>query len=341
MGSKRESVENLLEKANVWPLLTQGENIQCGCPFAPYTHKHKHDVDRSPSMGLLVTSDEEPTRINCFTCDWKAGVKGDGPKGVHRLFLELAKHDKERWGSFVDEAASIEEVDLEAIFMGLRSRGYGTHEEHDRGDPIEAWQWSPFKMVDRPGYLLDRGISSETADAWGVGYDKHENRVVIPIRDRDEVLWGAVGRDVTGRSKMKYKNYWNFKRRYTLVGEHMVRDDTELVVCEGPLDALALWDVLRKNDLLDSYSVVSTMGAEVRKEQVDLMVSLSSKVIIAFDNDRAGKIATIDMVKALSGRVRVHRVRYKDVDGSDPADIGEAMIPLLENSVPAFINCFT
>lgn len=328
----------LLQSADFHPLLTTGENIQCGCPFAPYTTGHKHDRDRKPSMGLLVGDDDfEPTLINCFTCHWSSGQRRteDTEVGVHRLFATLARHDSNRWSQYVERAAEIEQVDMEAMFGSVATTGYTRNTLRKSARPIEEGEWLPFRFgcEEALPYLSSRGVDPRTATLWGVGYDSVERRVMIPVRSPEGTLLGAVGRAIDSRNKLAYKNYWNFDRRYAVLGAHMIKGRVA-VVCEGTLDPIVLSAHLGEAGLLDTHWPVSTMGTEATRQQVDVLVRTSSSLLIAFDNDKAGMSGRSRLIRMIGGRLPVFAVRYEaNMRGEDPASLAGRMVPLIRRPV--------
>ncbi len=298
----------LLEKLGVKTILPSGENVQIGCPFAPYTTKHRSSVDGKPSMGILVR-DDDTCLVNCFTCDYRFGSL------VH-MFQKLAEFNAD-WEPLVEEAQKIEDVDIDILLGGMSGyRVWGAEQPDETIDPSE---WKPYANLFH-GYWTLRGIKKEVAKAWGVGFDRVRKRVVIPVRNKDSDLVGAVGRTITTEGKPKYLNYWNFDKGKYLLGEHMVERNTAVILCEGALDAMMLYQHLDELDLLDEYSVVASLGAKLTKKQMNRLVQLTNEVVVAFDNDDAGRSGTQQVAKLIGKRVVCKRLPYTGLQ-SDPGSL--------------------
>lgn len=144
-------------------------------------------------------------------------------------------------------------------------------------------------------HLQNRGISLEVAQEVGLlmprqsggHYDRFRDRIMFPILDRQGRVMAFGGR-VVGEGEPKYLNSPEsplFSKGRNLFGlpqaaEALRQTGTALVV-EGYLDLLAL----RVHGI---EPVVATLGTALTREQVRLLKSLASKVVLVFDGDAAG-----------------------------------------------------
>ncbi len=144
-------------------------------------------------------------------------------------------------------------------------------------------------------HLQSRGLSLEAAAevglllprASGGYYDRFRDRVIFPIFDRQDRVVAFGGR-IVGEGEPKYLNspesplYSKSRLLYGLpqAREALRHQDLALVV-EGYLDLLAL----RVHDV---GPVVATLGTALTREQVRLLKSLVSRVVLVFDGDPAG-----------------------------------------------------
>jgi DNA primase len=144
-------------------------------------------------------------------------------------------------------------------------------------------------------HLQSRGLPLEAAAevglllprASGGYYDRFRDRVIFPIFDRQERVVAFGGR-IIGEGEPKYLNspesplYSKSRLLYGLpqAREALRHQDLALVV-EGYLDLLAL----RVHDVAP---VVATLGTAFTREQVRLLKSLVSRVVLVFDGDPAG-----------------------------------------------------
>jgi DNA primase len=167
-------------------------------------------------------------------------------------------------------------------------------------------------------YALDRGLEIETIRTWGGGYDSYRKRILFPVRNTRGQLVGAVGRTINGHH-IKYFNYFDFNKSRYLFGEHFVKGGS-LIIVEGLLDTVSVWQALQKENALEEFSVVGLLGSSPSKKQLDKIKKLSRDVVLFLDNDAAGKCGTEDMKKALWKSVLLTAIEYPSEDISDPDD---------------------
>jgi len=144
-------------------------------------------------------------------------------------------------------------------------------------------------------HFQGRGLSVEAAAeagllmprASGGYYDRFRDRVMFPIFDRQDRVVAFGGR-IIGEGEPKYLNspesplYSKGRLLYGLpqARESLRQQDLALVV-EGYLDLLAL-------RVYGVEPVVATLGTALTREQVRLLKSMVSGVVLVFDGDPAG-----------------------------------------------------
>ncbi len=148
-------------------------------------------------------------------------------------------------------------------------------------------------------HLQKRGASLELAQEAGLlaprsqggWYDRFRGRIMFPILDRAGRVIAFGGR-IVGEGEPKYLNspesplYSKGRHLYGLPQASAAcrRQDLVLVV-EGYLDLLSL----RVHGI---EPVVAVLGTALTREQVRLLKSLASRVVLVFDGDAAGGQAT-------------------------------------------------
>ena len=130
-----------------------------------------------------------------------------------------------------------------------------------------------------------------------IRHDPRQNRVVFPVRDKDEKLVGAVGRTTINDSK-RYYNYFNMQAGKTLGGIHLMRGYPRLLLVEGFFDLLNCYNWCDKIQC----DVVCTWRAEASLEQINLILSLDKTVFVAYDLDRAGQAGWYKVKRLLERR---------------------------------------
>lgn len=292
----REGIVHILSRIRAENVLDQGANIQCSCFLAPYRRGHKDKEDSTPSMGVLV-DDQGDSKVHCFACSFGGSLE--------RAVSTLQRCSGRDLSEVIREVALLESGDPEAIVKSIPEYG-------EAKAPIELYPeqvLGEMRGLAHP-YILGRKFEVTTLQEWGIGYDRERCRVVLPVRLPTGELVGMVGRAVSKLAQPKYWNYFAFSRGRCLLGSHLFSRGDVGVVVEGSLDAPALWQCLRAEGVR-GYSVVSTMGASVTKEQLDLIVRLMDEVVVFFDNDEGGEVGSEDVANRLSALgVRVRKVAH-------------------------------
>lgn len=132
-----------------------------------------------------------------------------------------------------------------------------------------------------------RGFSSDIVKKFEFGYDYLNDAVTIPIRDLSGRFLGVTRRYLSFDADKRYKDPKGFSKGTTLYAAYQssfVSSDY-LVICEGPLDAVAVWNA--------GHTAVAQFGSTLTKMQRYVLDQLSpSVVILAYDSDKAGEKAT-------------------------------------------------
>ncbi len=131
-------------------------------------------------------------------------------------------------------------------------------------------------------------------------YDKYSNRVIYPIHDRNGLLIGLAGRDVSGREKsakwinpnVDAKNILYNKSRVWF-GLHKakleIRKRGEAFITEGYNDVIAWHRYGLPN-------TVASCGTAITDEQINELKKLCDKVVFTMDPDKAGLAAVIKQI---------------------------------------------
>lgn len=153
-----------------------------------------------------------------------------------------------------------------------------------------------------PQYAIDRGISVETAKAWGLGYDKAGHFLVFPVRRTDGALVGMVGRAVNDKAKRRHHNFMGLDKTKHLYGAHMMGPGKPVVIVEACVDALNTWQALRNHDV----AVVATLGEGFSDRHALTISSMRPPFVYIFtDGDSAGRLMGNKIAYALNRHVPV------------------------------------
>ncbi len=148
-------------------------------------------------------------------------------------------------------------------------------------------------------------------------YDNFRNRVIVPIIDpRGNVV--AFGGRVLDDSKPKYINTSDtpvYKKSLGVFGLNFAKNSQEksLILVEGYMDAIALHQAGFTNS-------IACLGTALTGEMAHLLSRYADEILLAYDNDEAGRKATeraIAIFSSIGMKIRVIRL----TGGKDPDEI--------------------
>ena len=270
---------------------------------------HHHDgtrTDHNPSWWI----NSESGAFVCFSCGWAGNlslllrVKGLDP--------EQAKRILNKGGRALDRIRKVSAWTEELSHFSKPPMNEARLVAYD--DPPE---WAMEK----------RRLNSDVCRLYGIRWITDSNRWVTPIRDpKDNSLMGMQVKEEGGRF---FRNLpAGVEKSRTLFGVHLMNGGTT-VVTESPLDA-AYAKAL-------GFTAVSTFGASISIDQIDLLVARSSSLVLALDNDDAGIKATMNVLGCWkNGKKNRYSIDYSqripirlvDTDVFTKKDLGEMPPPI-------------
>lgn len=157
-----------------------------------------------------------------------------------------------------------------------------------------------------------RGVSAESVRRWELGYDPMADALLIPVRAANRVPVGIIRRYLAPLpDQPKYRYPEGFPRKTTVYGLHLVSGPMAVIV-EGSLDAVSVDEV--------GFPAIATLGARVSAEQADAIRKAGiTTLVVAFDNDEAGKKAQEESHRTLRGFRRLP----VDWSGHSAKDVAE------------------
>ena len=184
------------------------------------------------------------------------------------------------------------------------------------GASLDSWDTLLTAMT-KKGYtkaeLLDAGLVVQNKN--GGLYDKFRNRLMLPVVDtRGDVV--AFGSRVLDKSEPKYMNSSEtpvYSKRRVLYGLNLAKKTRRpnIILCEGNLDIVTLHQAGFDN-------AVASMGTALTVEQTRLLSRFTKELVLCYDNDNAGKIATERALQILNDSefsVKVLQLPRRLVDG--------------------------
>ena len=184
------------------------------------------------------------------------------------------------------------------------------------GASPNAWDALMTAML-KKGYtkaeMLSAGLIVQNKN--GGFYDKFRNRLMLPVIDtRGDVV--AFGSRVIDNSEPKYMNSSEtpiYSKRRVLYGLNLAKKTKRpnIILCEGNLDIVTLHQAGFDN-------AVASMGTALTQEQIRLLSRFTKELVLCYDNDNAGKIATERALQLLNNSefsVKVLQLPRRLVDG--------------------------
>ncbi len=204
-------------------------------------------------------------------------------------------------------------------------------------------------------YLIDKGYTSKDLFETGLFiqntskpsgnnlYDRFRSRIMFPIFNNSNEPVAFTGRIFEGSSPLKtiknidetgkYVNspqtkvYEKGKILYGLnVTKKYIAQQNEAVIVEGTMDFLSAY--------LDSIkNIVASLGTALTIDQLTLLKRICDKIILAYDNDEAGKMATernIKLALSLGFQIKILNI-------TEAKDISD-FVNILPNKLPEKID---
>lgn len=316
-----------------------GNNMMGLCPL--------HNDRKSPS--LSVSPDKQ--MFHCFGCGAGGNVIHFIQAAMNLDFMDALKYladrvhmempdnrtgrDKQKQLAISKKREKIYELNAQAAryffecltspagepgltYLKNRMISNSTIKRFGLGYAPEGWS-NLINFLKKKGYnendMLDAGLVKKRDN--GTFYDAfYDGRVIFPIIDvRGNVIafGGRVVKDGTDAPK-----YWNtpetlvFKKKDNLFGLNIAKNAKadRLLLMEGYMDVVSL----HQNGFSNA---VASLGTSFTPEQAKLVKRYAPRAVLCYDNDEAGKKATIragDILFDADVKVRVLTV----TDGKDP-----------------------
>lgn len=332
-------------------LKRSGRNFSGLCPF----HNEK-----TPSFS--VSQDKQIYK--CFGCGEAGNVITFVMKTKNLPFMDAAKLLADRANIPLDleggrknplseKKKLIYEINTEAarfffsnLYKNSNAKQYflrrgiteGTLKRFGLGYSLDGWH-NLLKYLRSKGYndamIQEAGLAIKSEK--GSVYDRFRNRVMFPVFDYKGKVIGFGGR-VLDDSKPKYLNSPEtlvFQKGTNLYGlnfaiKNGIRE-RYLIVVEGYMDCISLHQYGITN-------VVASLGTALTVNQARLVKRYADKVVISYDADLAGQMATVRGLEILTeaglGVTVLTVPQGKDPDEFIRSNGKEAFLKLVDKSLP-------
>ena len=222
------------------------------------------------------------------------------------------------------EAAKFYHAILMTTKMGEDARQY----LYDRGLDDEVLRHFQIGLAPAEGNYLYQSVSGKFSENimaesglfhisdMGTMYDAFQDRIMFPLSDdtgRVIAFSGRLWREQAEGTKPqgKYKNSRStllFNKSYELYhldkAKQVAKKNHELYLMEGFMDVIAAYRAGIEN-------AVASMGTALTREHVAHLSKFTKKVILAYDGDKAGRLATAKALEVLE-KLEVEVVQIPD-----------------------------
>lgn len=160
-----------------------------------------------------------------------------------------------------------------------------------------------------------RNFNQKTLDAFGIKYCNDNKRIVVPIMQTG-ICVGASMRKTT-----EHPSKWLHVPKGIKMGEYLYNIDNctqdDIIITEGCFDAMTY-------SMYGYTNVVSTFGCHMTEEQLHILLRSTHSIIIAYDNDNAGRKGIRNLIKRLKDKVTLYIANIPDT--FDPGSLNESQI---------------
>lgn len=242
-----------------------GEEAKALCP-------HPEHEDTTPSWSINLDSGKH----HCFSC------------GFGGSFTYLVMTLK---GIVGQEAVTwVRERKVKDIAEGKTARE-ADRQVHATITEADLWEFDYHYPLDELEY---RGITNHDARWFCLMWDHNRDGWIIPFHDANDRLIGYQFKPRHGTEGVPLNYPKGLKKSGRIFEGLNFIDNEVLVIVESPLDVVRLYAMGFDN-------VVALFGASIDAEQAELIMEKFEKVIVAFDDDDAGRRGVAKAIKMLSG----------------------------------------
>lgn len=310
-------VEDFLEALEVQNVTdATEEEFKFSCPFPGHSHG-----DESPSAYM----NKETSAWMCHGCKRKGNGITFLSEHENITIMEATRFLHERYGSSGNPDAYSARVELEKLFE-KQEREREILEQPQLDEELIDRYWIDWPMVAKSepipkwgDYIIDRGFTPKTLTDWDIGYCDDRDRIAIPIRDREGVLIGFKVRAWKEEQKPKYlvlgetrSERWDrYHVSLNVFGLNRAEPDNgELIVVEGELNVIAMWQMGYKN-------AVAVNGSNFSDSQKRQIASVADRATVFFDSDDSGHKGVRLVLDKLSSAIPVRVVPDHNFDAAD------------------------
>ena len=269
-------------------MFDSGDNVMVQCPY------HKNGQERRPSAGIRKSDG----KFNCLMCGKTVGLD--------EMIANCFGYNDPVWGYrwLIRNFATVEVEEREDIQIDVERN----HVSNKGNILADSHSNQPVCVTDEVldgyryihPYMYQRGLTDAIIKRFDIGYDKQTDSITFPVYDTDGKCMFVAKRMVKTKRFDLPKNIE--KPLYGLCEvdieyiQNMFHSLSEIYVCEGLFDCLRLW--------CNGKYAVAGFGCLFSEYQIKQLQGLPTrKLILALDNDKAGREATEKLRKVIKNKI--------------------------------------
>lgn len=246
---------------------------------------------------VQIVGDQAGIQVQALAPSQSRGQQADGKQPFYEIHQEAAKF-------------------YHAILMTTKMGEDARQYLYDRGLDDEMLRHFQIGLAPAEGNYLYQSVSGKFSENimaesglfhisdMGTMYDAFQDRIMFPLSDdtgRVIAFSGRLWREQAEGTKPqgKYKNSRStllFNKSYELYhldkAKQVAKKNHELYLMEGFMDVIAAYRAGIEN-------AVASMGTALTREHVAHLSKFTKKVILAYDGDKAGRLATAKALEVL------------------------------------------
>ena len=246
---------------------------------------------------VQIVGDQAGIQVQALAPSQSRGQQADGKQPFYEIHQEAAKF-------------------YHAILMTTKMGEAARQYLYDRGLDDEVLRHFQIGLAPAEGNYLYQSVSGKFSENimaesglfhisdMGTMYDAFQDRIMFPLSDdtgRVIAFSGRLWREQAEGTKPqgKYKNSRStllFNKSYELYhldkAKQVAKKNHELYLMEGFMDVIAAYRAGIEN-------AVASMGTALTREHVAHLSKFTKKVILAYDGDKAGRLATAKALEVL------------------------------------------
>ncbi len=269
-------LKNQLELQGIYRFATfkvGPNNIQFNCPI------HNDGMEKKPSCGISTVDkkDHPAGTVHCFSCGYTATLE--------QMISDCFGYtDNGRFGKdwLLKNFVTISIESRKDISLDFNREAEVTKNNYISDHELDAYRYY------HP-YMYKRKLTNEIIEIFDVGYDKKNQCITFPVRDRQGNTLFIARRSVN----IKFFNYPTGVEKpvYGLYEWENFSKANEVIICESIINALTCWSwgkaAFALNGTGTEYQVKQLLQLPIRK------------YILGLDPDAAGQRGAEKLKKAL------------------------------------------